>query len=162
MKFKIEEDNSIENTLKKTIHETVLSCIREIEKEINKDKLLNDLGISIEYVDDYEFDEEDWVAVYCADMQDIASEIPLSINEDLLYKGIKNKEIEKEDLPYHIKKSIWHEIGHGIISFTEDVIDIPDWDEERVVEEFAEYMMDETLYSRLVDDVIMEYLEYEE
>lgn len=44
----------------------------------------------------------------------------------------------------------------------EDVIDIPDWDEERVVEEFAEYMMDETLYSRLVDDVIMEYLEYEE
>ena len=67
MKFKIEED-SRENILKKNIHETVLLCIREIEKEINKDKLLNDLGISIEYVDDYEFDEEDWVAVYCADM----------------------------------------------------------------------------------------------
>lgn len=161
MKFKIEE-GSRENILKKNIHETVLLCIREIEKEINKDKLLNDLGISIEYVDDYGFDEEDWVAVYCADMQGIASEIPLSINEDLLYKEIKNKEIEKEDLQYHIKKSIWHEIGHGIISFTEDVIDIPDWDEERVVEEFAEYMMDETLYSRLVDEVIMEYLEYEE
>ena len=95
-------------------------------------------------------------------MQGIASEIPLSINEDLLYKEIKNKEIEKEDLQYHIKKSIWHEIGHGIISFTEDVIDIPDWDEERVVEEFAEYMMDETMYSRLVEKVIMEYLEYEE
>lgn len=56
MKFKIEE-GSRENILKKNIHETVLLCIREIEKEITKDKLLNDLGISIEYVDDYEFDE---------------------------------------------------------------------------------------------------------
>lgn len=59
MKFKIEEDNSRENILKKNIHETVLSCIREIEKKRNKNKLLDDLGISIKYVDDYEFDEED-------------------------------------------------------------------------------------------------------
>ena len=102
----------------KHITSLINSQIQSINKKLDK------YGFEVMYIDDYEFEPDDgWIAVFCNEIQDNASEFPMSINTEYLYKQCLNDDYMFYDLRYHIEKSIWHEIGHGIQNYL-----YPDYD----------------------------------
>ena len=150
---KINEDFDMSNYMSeeyKKFQTNVHKIIERKFKVINKE--LDRFGFETTYVDDYDFDinEDEWVGVFYNEIQDNASVFPIAINIPFLYKEVVSGELDKDDLPYHIEKTIWHEVGHGLFEYLNDVFELDDLDEEQIVEEYACYQMGEINNSELV------------
>ena len=136
----------------------VESIIDRKIKIVNKE--LDKFGFEVEYIDDYDFNENDqWIGVFYNEIQDAADVFPIAINIPFLYRECKKDKYLKDDLPYHIEKTIWHEVGHGIFEYLYDVFDLEDLDEEEVVEEYASYQVGDMNSPGDLLDCLYQYLE---
>lgn len=124
-------------------------------------KWLDKYGFEVELITDKEtLDDIDWssqygddaVGMFLADIQDNASVFPIALNKKVISKLCK----DKDDLIRGIKGTLWHEAGHGIYRFLEDVMDMPE-DEEDCVEEFARYREVSELF-----DILQDYMKQDE
>ena len=136
----------------------VESIIDRKMKIVNRE--LDRFGFEVEYIDDYDFtDNDQWIGVFYNEIQDAADVFPIAINIPFLYKECKKDKYLKDDLPYHIEKTIWHEAGHGIFEYLYDVFDLEDLDEEKVVEEYASYQVGDMNSPGDLLDYLYQYLE---
>ena len=136
----------------------VESIIDRKIKIVNRE--LDKFGFEVEYIDDYDFTENDqWIGVFYNEIQDAADVFPIAINIPFLYRECKKDKYLKDDLPYHIEKTIWHEVGHGIFEYLYDVFDLEDLDEEKVVEEYASYQVGDMNSPGDLLDYLYQYLE---
>ena len=117
----------------------------------NLNKWLDKYGFEAELVSDYEFDN-DSVGMFLNTIQDNASVFPIALNKDVINNFAKG---DKEELVYAIRGTLWHEAGHGIYEFLNDVYELDD--EEETVEEFARYKEDSYLF-----DVLQDYMKQDE
>ena len=136
----------------------VESIIDRKMKVVNRE--LDKFGFEVEYIDDYDFTEDDqWIGVFYNEIQNAADVFPIAINIPFLYRECKKDKYLKDDLPYHIEKTIWHEAGHGIFEYLYDVFDLEDLDEEEVVEEYASYQVGDVNSPGDLLDYLYKYLE---
>lgn len=122
---------------------------------------LDKYGFEVKLITDKEtLDDIDWssqygsdsVGMFLGDIQDNASVFPIALNKKVISKLCK----DKDDLIRGIKGTLCHEAGHGIYRFLEDVMDMPE-DEEDCVEEFARYRDVSELF-----DILQEYMKQKE
>lgn len=162
-RFVNEAINSAQDELgKKTItqeewNKRFFSFVEQAISEI-QGSYLSKLGLTVELVHDYDFEDNSWLASYISSLGQIGNRIiPIALNPKRLYqlmrkKGIANDMIELEAQAY---VSVGHEIGHGIVDYlrewydgeNEDVYalikNLNDGviDEEVLVEEFGEHLI---------------------
>lgn len=106
--------------------------------------LLDKYGFEIKLVRDYEDFGDHYIGMFLANEQDNASIFPIAINPNAMYQWYKDNgydTISHGEMVYAVKSTLWHEVGHGIVSYLSDIFEF-DWDEEDVVEEFAQQMCD--------------------
>ena len=114
---------------------------------------LDKYGFEVELIEDADIlDDIDWensVGMFLNSIQDDASVFPIALNKDYILNNVD----DKTDLVYAIRGTLWHEAGHGIFNYLEDMYDLSALGEEEVVEEFARYMEDSELY-----DILQQYV----
>ncbi len=133
MKFLFEDSQTEQEQFAQKCHRIA----RSVSNNINK--YLDAYGFEVEYISEYEdfLDEmEDCVGLFLASTQGIASVFPMTLNIPFLFEYFSGKSHIGAELDWAIESTLWHEAGHGIVSYLSDFYDF-DWDEEEVVEEFA-------------------------
>ena len=124
-------------------------------------KWLDEYGFEAKLItNEEELDYVDWssqygseaVGMFLQDLQDNASVFPIALNKKVISKLCK----DKYDLIRGIKGTLWHEAGHGIYRYLEDIIDMPE-DEEDCVEKFARYRENSELF-----DILQDYMRQDE
>lgn len=124
--------------------QSVFDCANVIVEQITS-SFLDKYGFEIDLITDYEdYDiDEHCVGMFLSSEQDDASVFPIVLNPKAMYNALLDisDTIEHRDIVGAVKSTLWHEVGHGIVSYLSDVFDF-DWDEEEVVEEFAIQMCD--------------------
>ena len=124
--------------------QSVYDCANVIVEQITS-SFLDKYGFEIDLITDYEdYDiDEHCVGLFLSSEQDDASVFPIVLNPKAMYNALLDisDTIERRDIVGAVKSTLWHEVGHGIVSYLSEVFDF-DWDEEEVVEEFAIQMCD--------------------
>lgn len=143
----------IEESLKEDIDDEEDDDIEKDDYEdVLKDELdylnkwLDKYGFEVKLVNDYKFNTND-VGMFLGDIQDNASIFPIALNKKYILKLCEKGGILLDDA---IEGTLWHEAGHGIYRFLQDLYEL-DEDEEDVVEEFARYREDSYLFKVLQD-----------
>ena len=101
----------------------------------NINRWLDKYGFEIDVIDDLDLGDIDWednVGVFLNSIQDNASIFPIALNKKEILNYCKDNITE---LTYAIRGTLWHELGHGIFNFLNDVYNLDDLDEEETVEE---------------------------
>lgn len=137
----LDEFDSIVKTELDTLNRWLDKYGFEVELITNKETL-DEIDWSIQYGDDA-------VGMFLQDLQDNASVFPIALNREAIEKITKEEDLDLRD---GIEGTLWHEAGHGIYRFLEDIIDMPE-DEEDCVEEFARYKENSELF-----DILQEYM----
>lgn len=135
----------------------------ELSRQLSKmDKFLDKYGFEVEVVDDedclQELKDEDVAGMFFNSIQDNASVFPIGLNKDMICKESENT----TDVYYGIVGTLAHEVGHGIFGYCNDMLDLDDLDEEKVVEEFAEDYEDNCLYNNELMEILKQSLDKEE
>ncbi len=154
MKFRLYEDTGVDEF--KNFEERIFDIAENLVSKIESE--LFDYGFEIDLVTDYEDYDDNFVGMFLASEQDNASVFPIVVNPKVIYNYAKRNGYKNDHdfLVWAVKSTLWHEVGHGIVSYLSDVYDFS-WDEEEVVEEFARIMCDTGNLSGELIDALNEY-----
>lgn len=113
---------------------------------------IDKFGFEAEWIQDYEFENNNTVGMILKSEQTNASVFPIALNKELLLE-------ESSDLDYDIKSTIGHEVGHGIFEFLNDIYDLDDLNEEYIVEEFGRDYANNIFSGNELINILEDYME---
>lgn len=150
------ENDDTDGSEKEEFRSLLYSMANGYVNDINK--FLRKYDISIELIDretvesEELFDEDSQdLAMAFASLRDDPKVTPIGLNEDLIYYYYVEQFNESYTLfDEFMSDTLWHEAGHAICRWVEDMLDLLDAqyinDEEALVENFGFYMTSKTMH----------------